>query len=265
MILKSLKDRLFEQGFTYAAIADRLGISIAQVRDFFDSEPEHTDYLMLQAISDIIDSANAEVHEPPAAYDCDGEPSARYPKQGSYTLEDYYALPDEQPVELIDGVFYDMTAPRKIHQLIAGEIYRQMANFLIEKNGPCLVFIAPHDVRLDQDDRTMVQPDLLVICRKEDLRSSYTDGAPDFVLEVISPSTGRKDYIIKLNKYRNAGVREYWILDPYQKILLTYEFEKSDIPVIHGLDDPVPVGIWNGALVMDLKHIRKWIAEAAGI
>ena len=181
--------------------------------------------------------------------------------QGSYTVDDYLALPDEKRVELIDGVIYEMNAPRYLHQRIAGEVYRQIANFILDRGGECEVFIAPADVQLDNDNFTMVQPDVFILCDKDKSDSLRMYGAPDFVLEVISPSTKKKDFTIKLAKYMNAGVREYWIMDPYREIVMIYFFEEDDMPQICGYDEPIPVRIYGGRLKIDPKHISRWILE----
>ena len=181
--------------------------------------------------------------------------------QGSYTVEDYLQLPDEKRVELIDGVIYDMGAPRYLHQEIAGEIHRQIANYILDHNGKCRVYIAPADVQLDNDNRTMVQPDVFILCDRSKSDSLRMYGAPDFVLEVISPSTKRKDFVIKTAKYMNAGVREYWILDPYREIVIIYFFEEEDTPQICGLEKPIPIRIYDGKLSIDPKHILRWIGE----
>ena len=107
----------------------------------------------------------------------------------------------------------------------------------------------------------ILQPDVFILCDRSKRRKWGVKGAPDFILEILSPSTRRKDCLLKLHKYENAGVREYWILDPYQEKLLIYWFEQDDIPQIRGLDEPVPVGIYGGDLIIDLKHILRWIRE----
>ena len=135
----------------------------------------------------------------------------------------------------------------------------------MDKGGSCRPFIAPVDVQLDCDERTMVQPDVGIVCDPDKIKRFGIYGAPDFLVEVISPSTKKKDYIKKLAKYMEAGVREYWILDPYQKRLLVYFFEGDVFPVIYGLDQPVPVGIYNGDLVIDFSNIAKWIEESLGM
>jgi Uma2 family endonuclease len=170
-------------------------------------------------------------------------------------------LPDDQRVELIDGYFFYMEAPSLVHQRIAGEVYRQIANFIREKQGNCIPFISPIDVQLDCDEHTMVQPDVSILCHEERMTRQCIFGAPDFVLEIISPSTKRKDSIKKLAKYENAGVREYWILDPYEKRILVYFFENEICPAIYGFDKPVPINIYNGELEIDLTEIVQWVQE----
>ena len=110
-------------------------------------------------------------------------------KQGGYTLEDYYALPDDVRVELIDGVFFVMEGPSLLHQAIIGSLYFHFESFVRSGKGSCKVILSPFDVQLDKDNRTMVEPDLTVICQRERITMKCGYGAPDFVLEVLSPST----------------------------------------------------------------------------
>lgn len=186
-------------------------------------------------------------------------PAYQVKKQGEYTLEDYYALPDERRVELIDGVIYDMSAPTTIHQLIGLEIWGQLQKFIRKKKGTCIPFAAPVDVQLDCDDRTMVQPDVLVVCDRDKIIKRCVYGAPDFVVEVLSPSTKRKDGIIKLSKYISAGVREYWVVDPDKKQVVVYDFQKEDYPVIYGFGGEIPVGIFDGECQIDFAEIYEYM------
>lgn len=174
-------------------------------------------------------------------------------KPGEYTLKDYYASPDDHRIELIDGVIYDMSAPTLTHQAITGEIYRQIANFIFENNGQCKPFVSPVDVQLDCDDRTMVQPDIIIVCDRNKITDRCVMGAPDFVLEVLSPATRSKDCVKKLDKYMEAGVREYWLVDIKQQKVIVYRFESEIYPVIYGWEQTIPVGIYDGKLIIDMS------------
>ncbi len=176
-------------------------------------------------------------------------------KQGEYTIEDYSALPEDVRVELIDGYFIVMDAPNMPHQGVIVEICYQISSFIRKNKGSCIVVPSPVDVQLDCDDRTMVQPDIVILCDRNKMTKKRIVGAPDFVLEVLSPGTSHKDRVLKLHKYRAAGVREYWLLDPDKERLLVYEFAKENQPTVYGLDGKVPVGIYEGRLQIDLGEV----------
>lgn len=182
-------------------------------------------------------------------------------KQGEYTLEDYYALPDERRVELIDGVIYDMSAPTLLHQLIGGKIYVMIQSFIEKNGGNCLPLYAPADVRLDCDDKTMVQPDVLILCDDSKRTKRYIMGAPDFCLEVLSRSTRRKDCIKKLQKYTDAGVKEYWIIDPHSRTLFVYHWKDDYTPHIYPLNGKVGLALYDERLQIDLDAITELIVD----
>lgn len=104
-----------------------------------------------------------------------------------------------------------------------------------------------------------MKPDVLVICDRSRVIRRCIYGAPDFVVEILSPSTRRKDVTIKLNKYMNAGVREYWVIDPIQRKVLVYDFFAETYPVIYGFDTKIPVAIWDGDCVIDFQEISDYI------
>ena len=181
-----------------------------------------------------------------------------------HTVEDYLALPDERRVEMIDGRFYDLAAPGYVHQEIAGRIYRTIGNYIDQKGGNCNPGIAPLDVQLDKDDKTMVQPDVIIDCREGKKNPMRIIGAPDFVLEVLSDSSRSKDVIIKTEKYMSAGCREYWIVDPRNETVIVYDFENERYPLNYTFEDKVPVNIYDGDLTIDFSVIRDKLKEMFG-
>lgn len=256
MTIEEMKQKKLQKGYSYAQISELSGVPLGTVQKIFSGDTEHPRYATLQALEQVLrEPDDRMVLNDSAAFSYGISQEKR---QGEYTVEDYFAIPDEIRVELIDGVIYDMETPTFDHQKIAGEIYRQIANYIMDNNGKCEAGIAPIDVQLDCDDKTMVQPDVLILCKNEKIVKGRVFGAPDFVLEVISPSTKRKDYFKKLEKYENAGVREYWILDPYKKQLLVFFFEGDIYAQIHDLTKPVPINIYEGTLQIRFDHILKW-------
>ena len=255
MTIQEMRDKKKEMGYTYAQIADLSGVPLGTVQKIFSGETESPRYDTLLALEQLF--RDIPVVRESSSY----KSNSRYERNGSYTLDDYYALPDEQRVELIDGYFFDMSSPTFGHQSIGGEIYRQIANYIMERGGSCRPFIAPVDVQLDCDNRTMVQPDVGIVCDPGKIKRFGIYGAPDFLVEVISQSTKKKDYALKLSKYIEAGVREYWIVDYMQEKILVYFFESDVYPVIYGFDKPVPVNIYDGKLKIDFTNIAKWLKD----
>ncbi|MBO6147768.1 MAG: Uma2 family endonuclease [Lachnospiraceae bacterium] len=144
--------------------------------------------------------------------------------EDEYTVDDILALPEGERAELIDGRWYDMASPTGTHQAIITAILGELRNYIRSKGGKCKVFPAPYAVFLNNDDRTYVEPDVVVICDEQKMDDKGCHGAPDLVVEVASPSTSKRDYGLKLFKYRTAGVKEYWIVNPDKKTINTYFF-----------------------------------------
>ena len=171
----------------------------------------------------------------------------------SFNYGDYCGWPDGERWELIDGVAYNMApAPSRIHQEVVVELTRQIGNFLLEK--PCSVYVAPFDVRLpntnEADDQveTVVQPDIAVICDKSKLDEKGCRGAPDWIVEVLSPSTAAKDMIQKRVSYERHGVREYWLVHPLDHLLWIYRLEGGSYgkPAILVTEGKTPVSLLDG-------------------
>ncbi|MDD7177206.1 MAG: Uma2 family endonuclease [Lachnospiraceae bacterium] len=160
-----------------------------------------------------------------------------------YTTDDIYALPDGQRAELVDGHIYYIAPPSRTHQRMILALSRIIAEYIELNNGSCEVDIAPFAVFLNEDDKNYVEPDISVICDKDKLTDKGCTGAPDWIIEIVSPSSRRMDYSIKLFKYRTAGVREYWIVDPEKNRILVYDLEHDDMNE-YTFTDIVKVGIY---------------------
>lgn len=180
------------------------------------------------------------------------------PQPESITLAQYEALPEDSRIEVFDGIIYDMASPSQIHQTILTELLVSLRNYIRKKGGNCSVFPAPFDVKLSDDPLTIVQPDLMVICDKDKLDTKRCNGAPDFIIEIVSPSNPADDYIRKLYYYKNYGVREYWIVDPQRKSVTVNYFEKDILNVPYTFNSVIKVNIYDD-LYIDFSEIADLI------
>lgn len=170
------------------------------------------------------------------------------------TEEDYYALPEDVRAELIDGqLLYAQAAPSRIHQTILGELFASISNYIKAKGGSCHVYPAPFAVRLWED--TIVEPDISVVRDPSKLTDHGCDGAPDWIIEIISPGNPNHDYVRKLGLYETAGVREYWIVDPTKDRILVYNLEEGNFKVeIYTFGDQVPSNLYE-SLAIDFAKL----------
>lgn len=164
-------------------------------------------------------------------------------KEQCYTISDISNLPEGQRAELLDGVLYAMASPSRSHQRLVAELLRKIADYIERNGGRCEVNIAPFAVYLYNDDYNYVEPDIFVVCDSRKMDEQGCHGAPDWIIEVVSPSTQRMDYELKLFKYRTAGVREYWIVDPKTRTVFVHYFERNEMET-YGFSDRIPVGIY---------------------
>jgi len=161
-----------------------------------------------------------------------------------YTVDDIYSLPDGERAELVDGRIYYMAPPNRRHQTIARELFSSINSYIKSNGGFCEPFFAPFAVFLDKNDANYVEPDISVICDKSKLTDKGCSGAPDWIIEIVSPGSRQMDYFTKLFKYRTAGVREYWIVDPEKNRILVYNFESEDTGD-YTFSDSIKVGIYD--------------------
>lgn len=179
-----------------------------------------------------------------------------------FTYKDYLYWPEGERWELIDGVPYLMSPPARLHQEVSGELFRQIANYLVGKD--CKVYSAPFGVKLPKGDEkeegdidTVVEPDITVVCDKSKLDDKGCKGAPDLIIEITSPSSGRRDKLEKFNKYEAAGVKEYWIVEPEQKLVSVFTLGadgRYGRPDIYDENDSIKVSIFEH-LTVDLKLV----------
>lgn len=295
MTIKAMKERKIEMGLSNRELAEMSGVPLGTLQKLFSGKTKAPRRDTVQALTRILGnyedrkklpadvSGNRSPSEhcmskagpsgkdpvkPAAEYTAPAEAGAAGCLLGenapvyrtrSYTLRDYLALPEEQRAELIDGVFYNMAAPTTLHQLIVSMIQKSLLDHVLETGGPCLPFAAPVDVVLDKDLDTVVQPDVLVVCDRGKLRDGRIYGAPDLVIEVLSPSTRKKDIGLKLYKYYEAGVREYWTVDPQNRQIAVFDLEHEGAISLYGTEEKaglkVPVKIWNEACSVDFQRI----------
>ena len=170
---------------------------------------------------------------------------ALQPKPELFSLEQYEALPEDVRAEVFDGEIYDMASPSEDHQIISMELSTILNTYIKSKKGACRVFHAPFDVKLNDNPLTIVQPDLMIICDRSKLDGKRCNGAPDFIIEIVSPSNPADDYIRKLFYYKNFLVREYWIVDPRRKTVTVNFFEKNIVSVPYTFDSTIKVNIFD--------------------
>lgn len=178
------------------------------------------------------------------------------PQKQFYTEDDYYALPEDARAELIGGQIYYQEAPSRIHQEILMSVSKNIANYIDAKRGSSKIYPAPFAVKLHEDKKTIVEPDICVICDKNKLTDKGCTGAPDWIIEIVSPGNSSHDYIRKLNLYAEAGVREYWIVDPNRRTVTVNYFEDDSITVQYPFGAVIKVNIYDDLLI-DFKAIEQ--------
>lgn len=268
MTVEELKQMKISLGLTNREIADRSGVPLGTVQKIFANVTAAPRRKTLLAIEKALRSSYSNVSAESSGMVSDTEvayysaPGAKhtFARQGHYTVDDYHALPDDMKVELIDGVFYELNAPTVDHQTIILEIAYQLRSCEDAKSD-CQIILSPVDIQLDCDNRTILEPDLSVLCDPTKNINRCIYGAPDLVLEVLSPSTRRRDMYLKLGKYANAGCREYWIVDQEHESVIVYIFD-DDSPVhVYTFDDRVPVGISDGKCEIDLSVVKERLSR----
>lgn len=256
MTIEELMQKKRETGLSNEQIAELSRVPLSTVQKVMSGNTKSPRYKTVEALSGVFEKKTYLRH--PREASMVREPANGYAlkaQQLRKTVEDYYKLPEERRVELIDGVFYDMAAPTSNHQVIQSYLAADFIQFVRENKGSCMILVSPIDVQLDKDSYTMVQPDILINCDPEKNINRCIYGAPDLIAEILSPSSLKRDCIVKLAKYQNAGVREYWMLDPFQKKVYVYDFADNHYPLVYDFHEDIPVNIWGGKLKINLSYL----------
>lgn len=259
MTIDEMIARKKELGYSNEQISELSGVPLGTVQKIFGritSAPRRNTILALEKVLEK-EPFSYQVPETASIF-AEAVPKYWAEEKGPHTIEEWLALPEDCRAELIDGYFYQLTTPSIAHQIIVARLGAIFDKCIKDHQQECLALVAPFGVQLDKDEKTMVQPDVMIFCNMEELLKSHYYGAPDFVAEILSPSTRSKDMMLKLKKYSEAGVREYWIVDPKYRCVITYNLmEDPFVLEKYSFDDQIPLLISEGKCVVDFSVIHK--------
>ena len=283
MNLEQMRECKHALGYSNETIAELSGVPVATVRKIFGGVTRNPRQKTMEALTKVLqkgmrreNDTNAGFMSGPGSsaalsgrgtsYDDIPEnaagvretSSAYKPQEKVYTMDDIEALPENVRAELIDGKIYYMAAPTRTHQKIAGKMYIMVSNYIEGNGGDCEAYIAPFGVYLNADDSIFVEPDLIVVCDPSRMEERGCIGAPDWVVEVVSPSSGKMDYSIKMNKYRTSGVCEYWVIDPRTRTVMVFLFGENgateDVSM-HSFDEEVHSSVFPDLGIRLSEHV----------
>lgn len=269
MTIEQMKKRKKELGYSNRQIAELTGVPFGTVQKIFSGQTESPRYETLLSLEALLDDSvrrggGGVLREAAPQYNAgDGYYTAGGAVRrlkGPYTIKDWEALPEDVRAELMDGQIYFMAQPMIVHEDIASALTVDFFNFIRTNHGKCHVYTGNAAVWLFKDKHNMLVPDVCVVCDQDKLGRKWVNGAPDLVVEILSPSNRKYDMVDKLEKYEAAGVREYWIVDPENRKVYVYNFEDEKLLYLYTFDDKVPVRIWDGKLTIDFKQISGYIA-----
>lgn len=262
MNIQDLKQLREATQMTNAEIAELSSIPIEVVDKIFSGEIEEPKYATLLAIEQVL----VRKEKIPFYYDTfrqepclirDESVAYKYNAR-KYTMKDIEQLSEGMMVELINGKLHFITAPSRMHQFLVTNILVRMFNHIKEKQGNCHVYPAPLGVCLLEEDETFVLPDIVLVCKKDVLTDAGCEGAPDLLVEIVSPGNASHDYITKLAKYKQIGVREYWIVDPLQKKVSLVNYEDSEESGEYSYKDVIRSCVLEGFEIRIADFIEKY-------
>ena len=267
MTIDEMKILKKQRGYSVAYISDRSGVPVGTLTKIFSGETKIPRRETINMLTEFFTKGEPQARLFGEEYKIEegltdgallAESSIGYgapiKSQGDYTYEDLDSLPHGVRCELIDGVLYDMSSPTTLHARIAKSFFMQFQSYIMANAGSCEAFMG--DVAVTDDDfyKTAMVPDFLVVCDEDKIDMKGINGAPDFVLEIISPSSERRDMVIKKAKYFSMGVREYWIVDPRRECVMVFQ-KGDDIGMVHPLSGKLGVHIYEEHLQINLDEI----------
>ena len=253
MTIKEMQDRKRELGYTNELLSQISGVPLSTIQKILGGQtrsPRRTTILALEKA--LAGKSRTFYPSPDLRASVLRDPASSYGTAAEYhTIADIEALPEDERAELIDGQIYYMSAPLRVHQSIIVEILFAIKSHIRSHNGSCEVYPSPFGVYLNgEEGQDLLEPDLLVVCNPDILHQKGCMGAPDWVMEVVSPSTESRDYGIKLFKYRSAGVKEYWIVNPQKRIVTVYQFDRiPEIVNVYSFEETIPFALFPGLSV----------------
>ena len=250
MTIREMQERKRELGYSNLTLSQKSGVPLSTVQKVLGGKTRSPRRATIQALEAVLAKpvSYPQTSSSPASASMLKEPAVPYGEatKNLCTIQDIEALPENVRAELIDGQIYYMAPPVRIHQAIITEVLFAVYSYIKSHNGGCKIYPAPFGVYLNgEEGRDLLEPDLVVICNPDRLHDKGCMGAPDWVMEVISPSTRSRDYAIKLFKYRTAGVREYWIVNPDKELITVYRFDqKPEVVDVYHFNEDVPFSIF---------------------
>jgi Uma2 family endonuclease len=246
MTAEEMAKEVDRRGYSYAQLERFTGIPAATIRRIMTGKTKRPRIDVMLSLSAVL--------RPTAA-----DNSIKH--QESYDLGDYLALTDDDQIEMIDGVLYDTVRPDEVHQFVLGAVFHTLYEQTRKLDRVCYPFMAPLDVQLDENDRTIVKPDIFIAFSGKRFKDGRYQGAPEFVAEILSLSSRKKDFHIKYFKYKQAGVREYWIVDIMERRIITWVFHDQEKSRVYTIDETVPVMAFEGKISVDFGQIWKEMSD----
>lgn len=241
MTIEEMKKKKEEFGFSCERISELSGVPIGTVQKIFGGITRKPRYETICQLG--------------KAFPIEYIPN----RKNVYTLEEFENISKEYAVELIDGIIYKLERTDIVYQQLIFEISIRIREYIKLNEDEGMVLSAPVYVQLDKDEKTMICPAAVICCDKNKILPSHIYGAPDMIIEMALPSTRKINIGLKLQKYINAGVREYWIIDLEKKKIVVYYLEENGLPEIYDFVMKVPIKIFKGKCEIDFKEVYECI------